>query len=146
MLATVGATLLLTWPDVKEETGPQKAASLYGYSAADCAKPCAYGPSYVTYRVNKLFATHIKPGDWAGKKVDDEPAIGAIAWFGGDRVAFVEKVLSEDAVEITELSARQLTRRTVTRGQGWPRGFIVLGPRPSEKPTTPEPTGDGTLI
>lgn len=146
MLAAVGATMLLTWPEVKTETGPEKAASLYGYPAADCKAPCAYGPSWVAYRVNKLFATHVKPGDWAKRPLNPTPAIGAIAVFGGDHVAFVEKVLSRDAIEITELSAQTLSRRTVTRGHGWPRGFVLIGPRPSEQPTTPAPTGDGTLI
>jgi len=142
VLAAVGATLLITWPDVKEETGPQKAASLYGFS---CKAPCAYGPSYVAYRVSKLYATDVKPGDWKGKPVTKTPAIGAIATFGGDRVAFVEDVLSSGAIEITELSADTLVRRTVTRRDGWPSGFILLGPRPS---TAPEPSvgGGGTLI
>ena len=143
VLTAVGATLLLTWPDVKEETGPQKASSLYGFS---CQAPCAYGPSYVAYRVNKLFSTHVKPGDWSDRPLNPTPSIGAIASFGGDRVAFVEDVLSSDAIEITELSAKTLVRRTVTRGHGWPRGFIVLGPRPSTKPTDPVAGGGGTLI
>ncbi|MDA0180988.1 hypothetical protein OJ997_11835 [Solirubrobacter phytolaccae] len=143
VLAAVGATLLLTWPDVKEETGPQKAASLYGFN---CKAPCAYGPSWVAYRVSKLYATDVKPGSWAGKPLNPTPAIGAIASFGGDRVAFVEDVLSDDAIEITELSAKTFTRRTVTRGNGWPRGFILAGPRPSTKPTTPLDDGGGALI
>ena len=142
MLATVGATLLLTWPKVDEETGPQKAASLYGFS---CKAPCAYGPSYVAYRVNKLFATDVKPGAWDAKPLNPTPAIGAIADFGAGHVAFVENVLSSGAIEITELSAKTLTRRTVTREAGWPRGFRLLGarPRPGESPT---PTADLTEI
>jgi hypothetical protein len=146
VVAVVGATLLLTWPDVREESGPERAASLYGYDAKNCKAPCAYGPSWVAYRVNKLFASHIQPGAWSGKPLEQEPAVGAVAWFGDDQVAFVERVLSPDAVEITELSSRALTRRTVTRGQGWPRAFILLGPRPTDKPPTPASTGDGTLI
>ncbi len=136
VLAAVGATMLITWPAVEEETGPQKAASLYGFN---CKAPCAYGPSYVAYRVSKLYATDVKPGSWAGKPINQTPAIGAIASFGGNHVAFVENVLSKDTIEITELTAKTLTRRTVTRGHGWPRGFILLGPRPSE--TAPGPGG-----
>jgi len=146
VLAVVGATLLLTWPQVKEETGPERAASLYGYDATDCKAPCAYGPSWVAYRVNKLFASHIDADDWTGKPINQTPAVGAVAVFGGDHVAFVEKVLSSDAIEITELSERELTRRTVTRGHDWPRGFVLVGPRLSDQPPAPASTGDGTLI
>ena len=67
VLAAVGATMLLTWPDVKQETGPEKARSLYGYRA--CAAPCSLGESYVAFRVNQLFTTQIKPGDWTRKRV-----------------------------------------------------------------------------
>ncbi len=42
VLAAVGATMLLTWPDVKQETGPEKARSLYGYQPRAHA-PCALG-------------------------------------------------------------------------------------------------------
>jgi hypothetical protein len=131
VLAAVGATLLITWPEVKEETGPQKAASLYGF---ECKTPCAYGPSYVAFRASKLFATHVKPGAWEKQPLNPSPSIGAIADFGGGHVAFVEDVLSSDAIEITELSAKTLTRRTVTRGEGWPRGFRLVGARPSPGP------------
>jgi hypothetical protein len=141
VLATVGATMLLSWPDVKDETGPEKARSLYGYRP--CAAPCALGESYVAFRVNQLFATHVKPGDWARKRVERTPSIGAIALYGGGRVAFVERVLAPGAVEITELSADRLTRRTVTRGAGWPTGFVLVGPRTTDEPPA---TADSTLI
>ena len=144
MLTAVGATLLATWPEVKEETGPEKAASLYGFS---CKAPCAYGPSYVAFRASKLFATEVKPGAWARRPLTQTPSIGAIASFGGDHVAFVEDVLSADAIEISELDARTLTRRTVTREHGWPRGFILVGPRPSPGPDGgAAPAGDLTEI
>ena len=143
VLAVVGATMLLSWPDVKEETGPEKAQSLYGYRA--CAAPCSLGESYVAFRVNQLFTTHIKPGDWTRKRVERTPSIGAIALYSGGRVAFVERVLAPGAVEITELSADKLTRRTVTRGDGWPAGFVLVGPRTVDEPATPA-VGNGTLI
>ncbi|RKQ87710.1 hypothetical protein C8N24_5738 [Solirubrobacter pauli] len=140
VLAAVGATLLITWPEVKEETGPQKAASLYGFR---CKAPCAYGPSYVAYRASKLFATDVKPGAWEDKPLNPTPSIGAIADFGDGHVAFVEDVLSSGAIEISELSERTLTRRTVTLDDGWPRGFRLVGARPAPGPDdgTP-PTGD----
>lgn len=141
VLAAVGATMLLTWPDVEQESGPQKARSLYGYRA--CAEPCSLGASYVAFRVNKLFATDIEPGGWSKKRVERTPAIGAVALLDGGRVAFVERVLAPGVVEITELSAERLTRRTVTRGDGWPSGFVLIGPRASdERPPSP----DSTLI
>ena len=99
--------------------------------------------------MNKLFATHIDPGAWAGKPIEKTPAIGAVALFGGDHVAFVEKVVSRDAIEVTELSERALVRRTVTRGAGWPHGFVLLGPRPTEmstEPSKPSSGGGGTFI
>ena len=143
VLTVVGATMLLTWPDVKEETGPEKARSLYGYHA--CVAPCSLGESYVAFRVNQLFETHVQPGDWTRKRVERTPSIGAIALYGGGRVAFVERVLAPGAVEITELDADKLTRRTVTRGDGWPSGFILVGPRTTdERPATESP--DSTLI
>ena len=143
VVAAVGATMLLTWPDVKEETGPEKARSLYGYRA--CAAPCSLGESYVAFRVNQLFETHVKPGGWARRKIERTPSIGAIALYGGGRVAFVERVLAPGAVEITELSADKLVRRTVTRGDGWPTGFVLVGPRTADEPPAPA-TADTTLI
>jgi len=143
VLTAVGATMLLTWPDVKEETGPEKARSLYGYRA--CAAPCSLGESYVAFRVNQLFTTRIKPGDWTRKRVERTPSIGAIALYGGGRVAFVERVLAPGTVEITELSADKLVRRTVTRGDGWPTGFVLVGPRTADQPPAPA-TADSTLI
>jgi surface antigen len=150
VLTAVGGAMLLTWPDVKEETGPQQARSLYGYKG--CAAPCALGPSYVAFRVNKLFAKSFDGGpDWgvaarrAGLPIEATPSIGAVAWYGGNRVAFVERVLSAGAVEVTELSLRRLTRRTVTRAQGWPLGFIRIAPRVPEAPAPPA-AGPSTLI
>ncbi len=55
--------------------------------------------------------------------------------------------MSDNVLEITELSADKLTRRTVTRGDGWPAGFILVGPRTTDEPppaTTASP--DSTLI
>jgi hypothetical protein len=144
VLAAVGATMLLTWPDVREETGPEKARSLYGYRA--CAEPCDLGASYVSFRVNKLFATKIKPGEWTRKRVERTPSIGAIALLGGGRVGFVERVLAPGAVEITELSEDRLTRRTVSRGDGWPTGFILIGPRATDDAPPPPASADSTLI
>ncbi|MBE2315060.1 hypothetical protein DVA67_003675 [Solirubrobacter sp. CPCC 204708] len=140
VLAAVGATMLLTWPEVDDETGPEKAHSLYGFT---CPPHCDLGPAYVAFRVNKLFAARTDPGQWADKRLARKPSIGAIASWGDGRVAFVEQVLSPDAVEVTELTPERLTRRTVTRGHGWPRGFILIGPPTSDKPA---PTGEGTLI
>jgi hypothetical protein len=141
VLAVVGATMLLSWPEVEPESGPEKARSLYGYRA--CAPPCDLGASYVSYRVNQLFATEVEPGDWARKRMERAPSIGAIAVFGGGRVAFVERVLGPDAIEITELTAETLTRRTVTRADGWPRGFVLVGPRATDEPL---PNPDARLI
>lgn len=150
MLAAVGATMLLTWPAVDQETGPEKAASLYGYEG--CQQPCSLEASYVTFRVDKLFSTRWDGGtDWgaaarkAGKPVESTPSVGAVAWYGGDHVAFVERVLSPDSVEITELNEHELSRRTVTRERGWPRAFILVGPRALDQPPTPA-FSDSTLI
>jgi hypothetical protein len=144
VLAAVGATLLLTWPDVQEETGPEKALSLYGYRA--CTEPCSLADSYVAFRVNKLFATKIKPGDWKRKRVERTPSIGAVALLGGGRVGFVERVLAPGAVEITELSEDRLTRRTVSRGDGWPSGFVLIGPRATDDAPPASESADSTLI
>jgi hypothetical protein len=141
VLAAMGATMLLTWPQVDAETGPEKARSLYGYRA--CAAPCALDASYVAFRVNKLFAAHTRPADWPRKRVERAPAIGAIALYG-DHYAFVERVLAPGAIEVTELDADRLTRRTVTRGDGWPDGFILIGPRTTHE--APPVSGDSTLI
>ena len=95
--------------------------------------------------MNQLFTTRIKPGDWARKRVERTPSVGAIALYGGGRVAFVERVLTPGTVEITELSADKLIRRTVTRGDGWPTGFVLVGPRTTDEPPASE-SPDSTLI
>ena len=136
VLAAVGATMLLSWPDVKQETGPEKARSLYGYRA--CA--AAVRARRVVRRVPREPAVHDPHQAWATgarKRVERTPSIGAIALYGGGRVAFVERVLAPGAVEITELSADRLTRRTVTRGDGWPSGFVLVGPRTTDEPSAP---------
>lgn len=188
LLAGGGAALLLAWPTEAKESGPQKAASLYGYpypDALDCAegttdrRNCTVDEwgftegqctSWVAFRLNKLFglgfARRYKgviwgdAGRWphaaskAGLKVDDKPSVGAVAYWPArwdddpGHVAFVEQVLSPNAIVVTELNAdghNEFRSSTVARGEpGWPTGFIHIAPMNAEP--APTPAGELTEI
>ena len=76
----------------------------------------------------------------AGVPVNDAPLVGAIAWWPAStstpgHVAYVEQVMSDGSVLVSEenLSADFRWRR-ITRGTGWPSGFIHY-PRSNGSPS-----------
>ena len=119
LLAAVSGMLWIAWPTVAQETGPQKAASLYGYpfpDAPDCDEAalgrCATdkwghvqgrSTSWVAFRLHKLLGdgARIPTRAWgearrwgvharsAGLTVDERPALGAIAWDRDGRAGHV---------------------------------------------------------
>jgi surface antigen len=66
----------------------------------------------------------------AGVPVDDSPTVGAIAWWPASsstpgHVAYVEEVMSDGSVLVSEENlTSDFKWRHMTRGTGWPSGFI----------------------
>lgn len=68
----------------------------------------------------------------AGVPVDDRPAVGAIAWWTAaaignpsGHVAYVEQVLADGSIVLSEDNLTgDFDWRHVSRGAGWPSGFI----------------------
>ncbi|KQY60093.1 hypothetical protein ASD11_11400 [Aeromicrobium sp. Root495] len=94
--------------------------------------------NYVAYRLvttNGMPNTRPKSGvgnarDW-GKAMssitDSTPVVGSVAWWGrtGNHVAYVEKVVSSSEIIVSESNyGRAFDWRRVTKGSGWPDGFI----------------------
>ena len=67
-----------------------------------------------------------------GVPVNDTPAVGAVAWWtaaaigtSGGHVAYVENVLADGSIYVSEDNLTgDFDWRHVTRGTGWPSGFI----------------------
>ncbi|RYJ06814.1 MAG: CHAP domain-containing protein, partial [Actinomycetales bacterium] len=94
--------------------------------------------NYVAYRLvttNGMPNTRPKSGvgnarDW-GKAMssitDSTPVVGSVAWWGrtGNHVAYVEKVVSSSEIIVSESNyGRAFDWRRITKGSGWPDGFI----------------------
>lgn len=67
----------------------------------------------------------------AGVPVNDNPAVGAVAWWPASaaspsgHVAYVEQVMADGSVLVSEDNLTGDFRwRRITRGTGWPSGFI----------------------
>lgn len=99
--------------------------------------------NYVAYRLSHGGRLVARPpgtngattwGDAArkfGVPVDDKPSVGAVAWWtaaaapSSGHVAYVEQVMPDGSVLISEDNLGGDFRwRKVTRGTGWPSGFI----------------------
>ncbi len=94
--------------------------------------------NYVAYRlVTTNGMPNVRPAsgvgnarDW-GKAMasvtDQTPAVGSVAWWGktGNHVAYVEKVASPTEIIVSESNwGRDFDHRRITKGSGWPDGFI----------------------
>jgi surface antigen len=67
-----------------------------------------------------------------GITVDGTPALGSVAWYASDHVAYVERVNSPTSVIISEMNFdadNGFRLRTITTSDGWPSGFIHLKDR-----------------
>ncbi|MEW1952981.1 CHAP domain-containing protein [Terrabacter sp. NPDC080008] len=114
--------------------------------------------NYVAYRLVQNGMPNVRPAGLSGNaynwglafanKMDDAPAVGSVAWFGQSfsstgHVAYVEKVISPDQIQISEDNwGGEFRWRTVSRSGGyWPAGFIHfkdVGPKvaqPADYPT-----------
>lgn len=94
--------------------------------------------NYVAYRLvttNGMPNVRPKSGvgnarDW-GKAMssvtDSTPVVGSVAWWGktGNHVAYVEKIVSSTEIIVSESNyGRAFDWRRITKGSGWPDGFI----------------------
>ncbi len=96
--------------------------------------------NYVAYRListNGMPNTRPRPGvgnarDWGptmSDVTDKRPSVGSVAWWGrpsgGNHVAYVERVVDSDEILISESNyGRAFDWRRITKGSGWPDGFI----------------------
>jgi surface antigen len=105
--------------------------------------------SWVAYRLNQLNGIGFNDyyggqhwGDasgWAtaasnlGIAMNTTPAVGAVAWYDYDHVAYVEQVNSPASIVISEMNydfKNGFWVHTVTQGQsGWPTDFIRIADR-----------------
>jgi len=143
--------------------GPRAASQYYGYpypNAPQCTDggACVIDAwkfyqgqctSWVAYRLNQLngisFNDYYGDQHWGDASgwvtaaenlhiaVNTTPAVGAIAWYSHDHVAYVEKVNSPTSIVISEMNydyGNGFWVHTVTAGQsGWPTDFIHIADR-----------------
>jgi surface antigen len=104
--------------------------------------------SWVAYRLNDLngiaFNDTYRGQTWgdashwatAAKNlniaVNGTPALGSVAWYSNDHVAYVEKVNSSTSVVISEMNydfGNGFWVHTITTSSGWPTAFIHIADR-----------------
>jgi len=105
--------------------------------------------SWVAYRLSELngiaftdyFGGKGRWGDAAGWgkhaaklgiAVNSTPAVGSVAWYSSDHVAYVERVNSPTSVVISEMNYdadNGFRVRTITTASGWPTDFIHIADR-----------------
>lgn len=112
------------------------------YSGHNCT-------NYMAYRMIRAGMSETRP--WTGSgdarnwgkvfasRTDQTPAVGAVAWWSSNHVAYVQKIVDADTIIISEDHYRGDFdwRKIVRSGGGWPTGFIHLRDealRASEKP------------
>jgi surface antigen len=138
-------------PDCEERTGANCVNDQWGFTQGQCH-------SWVAYRLNALNraqlrggrfdSTYRQPagrhwgggGAWAddalraGLRVDDVPALGAVAWWSanGGHVAYVEAVNPDGSVRISEMNRdfhNGFDVATLRRGGRWPDRFLHIADR-----------------
>lgn len=121
--------------------------------------------NYVAYRListNGLPNTRPRPGvgnarDWGptmSDVTDKSPTVGSVAWWGrpsgGNHVAYVERVISSGEILISESNyGRAFDWRRITKGSGWPDGFIHFADaklKNTSKPTIASTPKVGTRV
>ncbi|MEH3032706.1 MAG: CHAP domain-containing protein [Aeromicrobium erythreum] len=122
------------------------------YSGTNCT-------NYVAYRLittNGMSTTRPRSGvgnarDWGPtmKDVTDKtPTAGSVAWWGrpsgGNHVAYVERVISSTEILVSESNyGRAFDWRRISKGSGWPDGFIHFADVTLSN--TAKPTVGGTV-
>lgn len=130
-------------PDCAESgTNRECLKDLWGMTQGQCT-------SWVAYRLYTQlgvpFGERYLNQDWgnardwgttarlAGVRVDDQPAVGSVAWFEGadadslGHVGYVEEVRAGGSVVMSEMNFdghNGFRLRTLARTDGWPSGFI----------------------
>jgi hypothetical protein len=85
--------------------------------------------------------------NWGVARADitnQTPAVGAVAWWssGDGHVAYVEKVVSNDEIIVSEDNwGGDFHWKRITRSSGWPIGFIHFKDQPTAPATPIGPTG-----
>lgn len=93
--------------------------------------------------------------DWArvaksiGRKPDEVPAVGAVAWFKRGHVAYVEQVNGDGSIVISEMNfdgANGFRFVTVTPESGWPDKFLHLADVLAYDTTAPTVPGTPDVV
>jgi surface antigen len=129
-------------PDCVEATGANCVADKWLFYQGQCT-------SWVSYRVAQMngiaFSNYYggmgrwgNAADWKaradslGITTNGTPAVGAVAWYSSNHVAYVEAVNSPTSVVISEMNYdlhNGFRVRTITTSGGWPTGFIHVHDR-----------------
>jgi len=116
------------------------------YSGHNCT-------NYMAYRMIQAGMSETRP--WTGSgdarnwgkvfksRTDQTPAVGAVAWWSSNHVAYVQKILDADTIIISEDHYRGDFdwRKIVRSGGGWPTGFIHLRDEALKANEKPEVVG-----
>lgn len=101
------------------------------YSGHNCT-------NYVAYRMVRSGLSEERPWNGSGdarnwgvvfsKKTNQNPMVGSVAWWSSNHVAYVQQIIDEDTIVISEDHwGGDFDWRMITRsGGGWPTGFIHL--------------------
>ncbi len=123
------------------------------YSGHNCT-------NYVAYRMVKAGMPNVRPWSGGGNATywgremaditDQQPRVGAVAWWRANvpgagsagHVAYVEKVISPTEIIISEDSwGGDFHWRKLSKGTGWPTGFIHFVDKTIDNLTPPTVTG-----
>ena len=116
--------------------------------------------NYVAYRMVKAGMPNVRPWSGGGNAThwgyemaeitDQQPRVGAVAWWRANvpgagsagHVAYVEKVISPTEIVISEDSwGGDFHWRRLSKGTGWPTGFIHFVDKTIDNLTPPTVTG-----
>ncbi|MCW2787581.1 MAG: hypothetical protein JWP74_4098 [Marmoricola sp.] len=109
--------------------------------------------NYMAYRMIQAGMPSTRP--WSGSgdarnwgivfrsKTNQTPAIGAVAWWSANHVAYVQKIIDANTIVVSEDNyGGDFDWRTIVRsGGGWPTGFIHLVDQAVAPITPPVVTG-----
>lgn len=140
-------------PDCNESSGANCIADQWRFYQGQCT-------SYVAWKLNErevpfnnsYGGTHWgDASNWgaaarsAGIAVDSTPGVGSVAWYSRGHVAYVDQVLSDGSVVMSDMNADNHNgfRGSVTAhsgGANWPTAFIHVS---DGAPPPPDSDGDG---
>ncbi|MCZ4497512.1 MAG: domain containing protein [Marmoricola sp.] len=116
------------------------------YSGHNCT-------NYMAYRMIQAGMSETRPWNGSGdarnwgvvfrSRTDQTPAVGAVAWWSSNHVAYVQKIIDADTIIISEDHYRGDFdwRKIVRSGGGWPTGFIHLRDESLQASTAPSVVG-----